>query len=548
MFACRVLVGQYTKGESHYCRRPARDTAGNLYDSCVNDVREPTIYVVFERSQVYPEFLITYEKTRFPKDNIIQSHRTRNASEYSAIFDAFDVSQTASRISTSSPHKANNITSVSDSTNTGATLTTMSFPTIGNPRFAALDSPAKDVSSDSQTDDTKSLNVIIAPPKSELSIHSKPTPSLTSLSRLLKESAQGLSTSAATPVFSSSDSLLIAAQTSRTDNSIQSGIVKNQQETLTAGSCNLATERSQRSEQESQNSVPECSCSSDKAKIFDASSDASEMESKTSMPSKTACTSAHKQCPSDGSLSRSLVSFDESWSSEKFCQNVDAFDDTFNVSQTASVISTSSPHKAYITSGSIGEEVLTSKPAQGLTSLSYTGLPKTSAQLTSVKIPVSSHSGSQLPISGKPSLIDRSTNSKLRPDPDLITTQTSHGSQKPIAHKGVVTNFSNPLMTTPSSTAGVRNPNSEASSASNHSAIEKEISVMYKTSSSSADKQSRSDGSLSNSSVSFYEMQPSALFSTQTHPNSPSPQQASRQVTKNVLEAQRVQKKGCVVQ
>lgn len=492
MFACRVLVGQYTKGESHYRRPPVKDAAGNLYDSCVNDVREPTIYVVFERSQAYPEFLIIYEKSRFPKDiNIIQSNRT---------------------------------------------------------------------------------TCVLATPKSDLSIHSKPTQGLISLSRLLKESAQSLSTSTTTPVFSNADNLLITAKPSLTDNSIQSGIAKNQQETLTIGTSNLVTGRSQISQQESQNSAPlrslefdksvidsldPFSCSSDKAKIFDASSTTylSEIESKTSVPSKTTCSSAHKQCPSDGSLSESLISFYESRSSENVSQSFDVFDDTFNVSQTASVIRTSSPHKAYnIASGSTstGEEVLTSKPAQGLTSLSCTGLPRTSAQdlLTPVKIPVSSHSDNQLSISGKPSLTDRSTSSKVKPNRDLVTIQTSQGSQqdsqKPVAHKGVVTNFSNPLMTTPSPTARARNPSSEASSASSHSAKERKISVMYTTSSPSADKQSHSDSSLSSSSLSFYEMQPSALSSTQTHPKSTSPQQASHQ--KNVLEAQSVQKKKCVMQ
>ncbi|XP_076862536.1 protein mono-ADP-ribosyltransferase PARP12-like [Brachyhypopomus gauderio] len=67
MFACRVLVGQYTKGDSQYRRPPARDAAGTLYDCCVNDIRDPTIYVVFDRAQVYPEFLITYKEDTFTR-------------------------------------------------------------------------------------------------------------------------------------------------------------------------------------------------------------------------------------------------------------------------------------------------------------------------------------------------------------------------------------------------------------------------------------------------------------------------------------------------
>ncbi|XP_048123996.1 protein mono-ADP-ribosyltransferase PARP12-like isoform X1 [Alosa alosa] len=58
MFVCRVLVGCYTRGQSQY--PPSRDGGLILYDSCVNDVRDPSIFVVFDKQQVYPEFLITY--------------------------------------------------------------------------------------------------------------------------------------------------------------------------------------------------------------------------------------------------------------------------------------------------------------------------------------------------------------------------------------------------------------------------------------------------------------------------------------------------------
>ncbi|KAK2893157.1 hypothetical protein Q8A67_013145 [Cirrhinus molitorella] len=61
MFACRVLVGYYTRGAPHLRHPPARNAEGRLYDSCVNDKRDPSIFVVFNRCQIYPEFLITYE-------------------------------------------------------------------------------------------------------------------------------------------------------------------------------------------------------------------------------------------------------------------------------------------------------------------------------------------------------------------------------------------------------------------------------------------------------------------------------------------------------
>ncbi|XP_041378627.1 uncharacterized protein LOC121390775 [Gigantopelta aegis] len=59
MFLSRVLVGQYTKGESSY-RRPPNRVGHTLYDSCVNDVRDPQIYIIFDMAQSYPEFLIEY--------------------------------------------------------------------------------------------------------------------------------------------------------------------------------------------------------------------------------------------------------------------------------------------------------------------------------------------------------------------------------------------------------------------------------------------------------------------------------------------------------
>ncbi|XP_052347580.1 protein mono-ADP-ribosyltransferase PARP12-like [Oncorhynchus keta] len=62
MFVCWVLVGDYTQGKSDL-RRPPPKGEGNptFYDSCVDNVLNPSIYVVFEKHQVYPEFLIRYD-------------------------------------------------------------------------------------------------------------------------------------------------------------------------------------------------------------------------------------------------------------------------------------------------------------------------------------------------------------------------------------------------------------------------------------------------------------------------------------------------------
>ncbi|TFK02811.1 Poly [ADP-ribose] polymerase 12 [Platysternon megacephalum] len=60
MFLARVLAGDFTLGSSSYLRPPAKDSGNNFYDSCVNSVSNPSIFVIFEKHQIYPEYLIEY--------------------------------------------------------------------------------------------------------------------------------------------------------------------------------------------------------------------------------------------------------------------------------------------------------------------------------------------------------------------------------------------------------------------------------------------------------------------------------------------------------
>ena len=63
MFVAKVLVGSYAKGHSSYRRPPQKDPsnpASDLYDSCVDDKSSPTIFVVFDTDQFYPEYIIKY--------------------------------------------------------------------------------------------------------------------------------------------------------------------------------------------------------------------------------------------------------------------------------------------------------------------------------------------------------------------------------------------------------------------------------------------------------------------------------------------------------
>ncbi|XP_068859536.1 protein mono-ADP-ribosyltransferase PARP12-like isoform X1 [Aphelocoma coerulescens] len=62
MFVARVLVGDYVKGNTTYVR-PPRKSADRLwfYDSCVDDESNPSVFVVFEKHQIYPEYIIEYK-------------------------------------------------------------------------------------------------------------------------------------------------------------------------------------------------------------------------------------------------------------------------------------------------------------------------------------------------------------------------------------------------------------------------------------------------------------------------------------------------------
>lgn len=67
MFVVRLLVGKYTKGSPDYRRPPSKDGGDiNFYDSCVDNDRQPSIYVVFDKAQIYPEYLLQYRDNAFP--------------------------------------------------------------------------------------------------------------------------------------------------------------------------------------------------------------------------------------------------------------------------------------------------------------------------------------------------------------------------------------------------------------------------------------------------------------------------------------------------
>ncbi|OXB80247.1 UNVERIFIED_CONTAM: hypothetical protein H355_009967 [Colinus virginianus] len=65
MFMARVLVGEYAQGKADYVRPPTKSVDGfQFYDSCVDNVADPSVFVVFEKNQVYPEYLIEYKEVQ----------------------------------------------------------------------------------------------------------------------------------------------------------------------------------------------------------------------------------------------------------------------------------------------------------------------------------------------------------------------------------------------------------------------------------------------------------------------------------------------------
>ncbi|GAA6086734.1 protein mono-ADP-ribosyltransferase PARP12-like [Tachysurus ichikawai] len=60
MFVARVLVGHYTSGHHNFVRPPPKTVGKGLYDSCVDNCSNASIFVIFEKYQIYPEFIIEY--------------------------------------------------------------------------------------------------------------------------------------------------------------------------------------------------------------------------------------------------------------------------------------------------------------------------------------------------------------------------------------------------------------------------------------------------------------------------------------------------------
>ncbi|XP_046558431.1 LOW QUALITY PROTEIN: protein mono-ADP-ribosyltransferase PARP14-like [Haliotis rubra] len=60
MYLVRVLTGEYTKGTGDMRVPPSKAGSTVLFDSVVNDINNPAMYVVFNDTQAYPDYLVTF--------------------------------------------------------------------------------------------------------------------------------------------------------------------------------------------------------------------------------------------------------------------------------------------------------------------------------------------------------------------------------------------------------------------------------------------------------------------------------------------------------
>lgn len=62
MYLVRVLAGEYTKGANALMVPPPKDPQDPTvpYDSVVDNMSNPSIFVIFYDAHAYPEYLITY--------------------------------------------------------------------------------------------------------------------------------------------------------------------------------------------------------------------------------------------------------------------------------------------------------------------------------------------------------------------------------------------------------------------------------------------------------------------------------------------------------
>lgn len=60
VFLAQVMIGKYTVGQAHF-KKPDHGSPENLHNSCVDNLKDPNIFIIFDSNQIYPEYLIHYK-------------------------------------------------------------------------------------------------------------------------------------------------------------------------------------------------------------------------------------------------------------------------------------------------------------------------------------------------------------------------------------------------------------------------------------------------------------------------------------------------------
>jgi hypothetical protein len=62
MFICRVIIGEYTLGKKGMKMGPLlKSDSTEQFDTLVDNVDKPTIFVALSDAQIYPEYLVTFK-------------------------------------------------------------------------------------------------------------------------------------------------------------------------------------------------------------------------------------------------------------------------------------------------------------------------------------------------------------------------------------------------------------------------------------------------------------------------------------------------------
>ncbi|XP_029969489.1 protein mono-ADP-ribosyltransferase PARP11-like [Salarias fasciatus] len=61
MILARVMIGKSTQGQQRM-KKPDEGSLENQHHSCVDSINNPNIFVIFDPNQIYPEYVIEYQK------------------------------------------------------------------------------------------------------------------------------------------------------------------------------------------------------------------------------------------------------------------------------------------------------------------------------------------------------------------------------------------------------------------------------------------------------------------------------------------------------